>query len=109
MIHFLFMCKILMLGLSIAQVLSTIQVYSSNLEYYTFLKAVQDAGYLAVPNEHVFSTLRNLSPAFCGGLFFTLTAGLALTIITSSLAWAWDRLFSRKKIILLLLSIPFLL
>lgn len=109
MIHFLFMCKILMLGLSIAQVLSTIQVYGSNLEYYTFLKAVQDAGYLAVPNEHVSSTLRNLGPAFCGGLFFTLTAGLALTIITSSLAWAWDRLFSRNRIILLLLSIPFLL
>ena len=109
MIHFLFMCKVLLLGLSIAQVLSTVQVYASNAEYYTFLTAVQDAGYLAVPNEHVFSTLQDLGPAFCGGLFFTLTAGAALTIITAALAWAWDRLFSRNRIILLLLSIPLLL
>jgi Ca2+/Na+ antiporter len=109
MIHFLFICKILLLGLSIAQVLSTVQVYVSNAEYYTFLTAVQDTGYLAVPNEHVFSTLRNLGPAFCGGLFFTLTAGVALTIISSALSWAWDRLFSRNRIILLLLSILLLL
>ena len=100
MIHCLFICKILLLGLSIAQVLSTAQVYVSNEDYYTFLTSVQDAGYLAVPNEHVFSTLRNLGPAFCGGLFFTLTAGTALTIISSALAWAWDRLFSRNRIIL---------
>ena len=100
MIHFLFICKILLLGLTVAQVLATIQVYSSNLEYYTFLTAVQNAGYLAVPNEHVFSTLRNLGPAICGGLFFTLTAGAAITIISSALAWAWDRLFSRNRIIL---------
>lgn len=104
MIHFLFMCKILMLGLSIAQVLATIQVYVSNTEYYTFLTAVHEAGYLAVPNEHVFSTLRNLGPAFCGGLFFSLTAGAALTILSFSLAWVWDRLFSRNRIVLLLFS-----
>ncbi len=109
MIDFLFICRILLLGLSIAQVLSMVQVYASNAEYYTFLTAVQGAGYLAVPNEHVFSTLRNLGPAFCGGLFFTLTAGAALTIISSALAWAWDRLFSRNRIILLLLSILLLL
>ena len=56
MIHFLFICKILLLGLSIAQVLSTLQVYVSNLEYYTFLISVQEAGYLAVPNELAPST-----------------------------------------------------
>jgi Ca2+/Na+ antiporter len=104
MIHLLFISKILLLGLSIAQVLAMVQVYASNVEYYTFLSAVQDAGYLAVPNEHVFSTLRNLGPAFYGGLFFTLTAGIALTIISSALAWAWDRLFSRNRIVLLLFS-----
>jgi Ca2+/Na+ antiporter len=109
MIHFLFICKVLLLGLSIAQVLSTVQVYVSNAQYYTFLTSVQDAGYLAVPNEHVFSNLRDFGPAFCGGLFFTLTAGVALTIISSALAWAWDRLFSRNRIVLFLLSILLLL
>jgi hypothetical protein len=103
MIHFLFLCKILLLGLSIAQVLATIQVYLSNLEYCTFLTAVQDAGYLAVPNEHVIPTLQHLGPAFCGGLFFTLTAGASLTLTSLGLAWAWDRLFSRSRNLLYLL------
>ena len=109
MVHLLFLCKVLLLGLSIAQVLSTLQVYASNVDYYAFLTSVQEAGYLAVPNEHVFSTLRDFGPAFCGGLFFTFTAGATLTIISSGLAWAWDRLFSRNRIILLLLSILLLL
>jgi len=109
MIHFLFICKVLLLGLSIAQVLSTAQVYVSNAQYYTFLTSVQDAGYLAVPNEHVFSNLRDFGPAFCGGLFFSLTLGAALTIISSALAWAWDRLFSRNRIVLFPLSFLLLL
>jgi len=109
MTHLLFIFKILLLGLSIAQVLSTIQVYLSNLDYYRFLTAVQKAGYLAVPNEHVFSNLKNFSPAFNGGLFFTFTVGASLTIISFGLGWAWDRLFSRNKIILFVLFVLLLL
>jgi hypothetical protein len=109
MVCFLSIAKALLLGLLTAQVLATIQVYISNLEYYTFLKAVEDAGYLAVPNENVFSTLRDFAPAFSGGLFFTLTIGAALTLISSAFAWAWDRLFSRKRIGLLFLSLLLLL
>jgi Ca2+/Na+ antiporter len=103
MTHFLFISKVLLLGLSIAQVLSTIQVYISNTDYHKFLTSIQQAGYLAVPNEHVFSTLRDFGPAFCGGLFFTLTAGATITILSAGLAWVWDRLFSRNRIILFLL------
>ena len=103
MTRFLFISKILLLGLSIAQVLSTLQVYLSNADYHKFLTSIQQGGYLTVPNEHVFSTLTDLGPAFCGGLFFTLTTGATLTIISSGLAWAWDRLFSRNRIILQLL------
>ena len=109
MICLLVLCKILLLGLSIAQVLSTVQVYLSNLEYYKFLTSVQAAGYLAVPNEIVFSTLKDFGPAFCGGLFFTFTAGAALTILSSALAWVWDRLFSRSRFILSLLLLLLLL
>jgi Ca2+/Na+ antiporter len=109
MIPLLFIGKILLLGLSIAQVLSTVQVYVSNLEYYKFVSSVQAAGYLAVPNERVFSTLKDLGPALCGGLFFTFTVGAGLTILSSGLAWAWDRLFSRSRFILFLLLLLLLL
>ena len=56
MIYLLFLCKVLLLGLSIAQVPSTLQVYASNVDYYAFLTSVQEAGYLAVPNELAPST-----------------------------------------------------
>jgi hypothetical protein len=108
MVRTILICRILLLGISIAQVLSTLQVYVSNVDYYAFLTSVQQAGYLVVPNQHVFSTLRDLGPAFCGGLFFTFTAGATLTIIASGSAWAWDRLFSRNRIVLCLLSISLL-
>ena len=100
---------ILLLGLSIAQVLSTVQVYLSNLDYYKFLSSVQAAGYLAVPNEIVFSTLKDFGPAFCGGLFFTFTAGAGLTLIAAGAAWAWDRLFARGKTALSLFCLLLLL
>lgn len=106
MTNFLAACKILLLGLTLAQVLSTIQVYTSNLDYYRVLNAIQDAGYLAVPNQNVFSSLTHFAPAFCGGLFFSFTAGLSLTILSSGAAWAWVRLFSRNKIALFLIIAP---
>ncbi len=109
MTPFLFISKVFLLGLSIAQVLSVIQVYFSNTDYYKVLTSIQVAGYLAVPNSYVYSTLNNFGPVFYGGLFFTFTVGAALTVISSGLAWAWDRLFSRNRIILYLLSLLLLL
>ena len=106
MTNFRFACKILLLGLTLAQVLSTIQVYTSNLDYYRVLNAIQEAGYLVVPNQNVFSSLKHFGPAFCGGLFFSFTAGASLTIISSGAAWAWVRLFSRNKIVLFLIIAP---
>lgn len=99
----------LLLGLLVAQILATAQVYVSNLEYHAFLTAVREAGYLAVPNEHVASSFRNLGPAFCGGLFFTFTVGASLTLISFGAAWTWDRLFSRNRIVLLVLILLLLL
>lgn len=107
--HFLPISKALLLGLLIAQVLATAQVYHSNLEYCAFLTAVREAGYLAVPNERVSSSLGSFGPAFFGGLFFTLTVGASLTLISFGLAWTWDRLFSRNRIVLLLLLLLLLL
>jgi len=106
---FLFLCKIFLLGLSIAQVLSTVQVHVSNRDFLAFLTSIQEAGYLAVPNENVFSTLGDFGPAFRGGLFFTFTVGAALTLLSSGLAWAWERWFSRSRVVLFLLSVLLLL
>jgi hypothetical protein len=101
----LYAAKVVLLGLLTAQVLSTIQVYLSNADLYSKLRSISDAGYLAIPNQHVMDSLRALSPAFFGGIFFTLTVGASLSLVPFAVAWIWLRLLSRKRRFL----IPFLL
>ena len=100
--------KVLLLGLVTAQVIATIHVYLSNAELFHTLMSIRNAGYLVVPNQLVMQGLLELSPAFYGGLFFTLSAGAGLFFLTLAAAWIWDRLFFRKKILLLLFLIPWI-
>jgi len=92
----------LLLGLAIAQVLATAQVYLSNVELYGTLLAVRDAGYFPIPNEQIMPHLQELRPAFFGGLFFTLSTGVGLSLVWLVAAWLWDRLFYRIKFFLIL-------
>jgi hypothetical protein len=91
----------LLLGLFIAQVLATAQVYLSNAELSRTLAAIRESGYLTVPNENIISHLREFGPAFFGGLFFSLSLGAALCLLSFAAAWIWDRLFLRERLILL--------
>jgi len=84
----LYAAKVILLGLLTAQVLSTIQVYLSNAGLYSKLTSIRDAGYLAVPNQQVMDSLLELGPAFFGGLFFTLTVGASLSLVSFAAAWA---------------------
>ena len=102
---FSYTARALFLGMLIAQILATIQVYLSNVSLYNKVLAIKDAGYLAIPNQHIMQTLQGFGPAFFGGLFFTLSVGAGLSLSGIAAAWIWDRLLSRKKIYL----IPFLL
>jgi len=90
----------LFIGLLIAQILATIQVYISNLELYTAVSTVNAAGYLAVPNEQVMNNLQNFWPAFFGGLFFTFSIGAGISFASMAAAWIWLRFFLRNKFIL---------
>jgi hypothetical protein len=91
---------ILFLGLIIAQIIAAIQVYLSNLDLYKTLSDVSSAGYLAIPNKHVMGSLRELGPAFWGGLFFTLTIGVGISLGAMASAWIWVRMFVKKRSIL---------
>ena len=91
---------ILFVGLLIAQILATIQVYLSNLDLYATVSAANAAGYLAIPNQRVMGGLQNLAPAFFGGLFFTFTIGAGITLGTMAAAWVWARVFLRNKFVL---------
>jgi hypothetical protein len=98
----------LLFGLLTAQAISTAQVYLSNGELYRALVIVKDAGYLPIPNERTMPHLQQFGPAFFGGLFFTLTVGAGLSLITLSAAWIWDRVFGRKRIVIIPYSLLWL-
>ena len=93
----------LLAGLFTAQVIATLQVYISNKVLYRTLTAINDAGYLAVPNQQIMDRLQEFGPAFYGGLFFTLSVGAGLSLLSFAGAWVWGRLSSRNTIPLIFL------
>jgi hypothetical protein len=97
--------KSILLGLLAAQVLATFQVYLSNLSLHRKVISIRDAGYLAVPNQQITESLQSFGPAFFGGLFFTLTIGAGLSLVSFAVAWVWDRVASRYKGIVILFAV----
>jgi hypothetical protein len=98
----------LLLGLSVAQAIATFHTHLSNAALAHTLTLLGDAGYVTVPNRQILETLQGLGPAFLGGLFFTLSVGAALSILSIAGAWVWDRVFSRNKFSLAFLMAPIL-
>jgi hypothetical protein len=96
----LFALKALLLGILIAQILSTCHVYLSNQRIYQAVDALHSAGYVTVPNPIVAPTLKSFAVAFKGGLFFTLSTGASLTLLSIVSAWMWVRLCRRRKVFL---------
>ncbi|RPJ81641.1 MAG: HEAT repeat domain-containing protein [Deltaproteobacteria bacterium] len=94
---------LLLIGFIAAQFLSTVDIFFSNAVFHDTLKAVHDAGYLAVPNMIVAQSLTCFSSAFNGGLFFSFTSGLSLTILTVFAAWIWYILFHKSRPALIIL------
>ncbi len=92
-----------LLGLSVAQILATVQVYLSNVRLYRTILALSDAGYLTVPNQRVMQTLPDFVPAFFGGLFFTVSVGAFITILCLGAVWLRDRLFYRNRYVVMFL------
>lgn len=92
---------VLLLGLFLAQVIATIQVYSSNLHLHATLVSVIKAGYFPIPNEQFMSNLRELVPAVLGGIFFTLSVGAGLTFISIAAALFWVHVLQQTKALLI--------
>jgi hypothetical protein len=101
--RFPYPAKALLLGLLVAQIIATIQVYLSNLDLYRNLSAIQASGYLTIPNQRIMPSLQDFGPAFLGGLFFTFSLGAGLSLLSLAAAWVWHRLFSRSRFVLIVL------
>ncbi len=99
---FFFPAFVLILGILITQILSTVHVYLSNINLYHTLEAINSSGYLPVPNQRIMHELTTFNPAFFGGLFFSLSIGAGLSVITIVATWVWKRFFYGNKLILIL-------
>lgn len=88
---------VLCIGLLSAQIVATAHVYLSNLDLLQATEALMRSSYLAVPNAKVAAHLDSLTNALAGGLFFTLSIGAGLSLITLIGAWLWDRAFGRRR------------
>ena len=98
--------RALFLGMLAAQVIAVIQVYLSNVSLHNNITAIKDAGYLAIPNQHILDILPGFGPAFFGGIFFTLSVGAGLSLYSIAAMWIWTRLLSRNKYFLILFLLP---
>ena len=85
-------------GLLVAQAVATLQVRQSNLALFAKMEAVRQAGFLSVPNQFVFPSLKALTSAFWGGLFFTFSIGAALTLGTMTAVWLSPFAGSRRRL-----------
>ena len=95
--HRLYAPAVLFIGLLSAQIVATAHVYLSNLDLLQATETVMRIGYLAVPNARVAAHLDSLTTAMAGGLFFTLSIGAGLSLVTLIGAWLWDRAFRRHR------------
>jgi hypothetical protein len=99
---------LILLGLATTQVIASVHVYLSNLALYDKTLSFKDAGYLVVPNSQILPRLLELKPAVFGGLFFTLSIGVFLTLLSLLGAWVRQRRLSRNKALSPVLLIPWL-
>ena len=106
--RFLYTTKAILLGLLAAQAIATLHVYLSNIHIYKTTMAIMHEGYFPFPNSQVLPTLKELGPAFWGGLFFTLSIGTGLALLTVACAWIWGRIFKRNIYFLICLIIAWL-
>jgi hypothetical protein len=94
--HAVFPATELMVGMGIAQIIATAQVYFSNQRLFAQMAAVAETGFLPVPNPNVLPRLLDLETALGGGLFFTLSVGAGLSLLSVVAARLWLRFNSRR-------------
>ena len=90
-----------LVGLLVAQALATVHVYTSNLDLHHKLTTLHNSGYLIVPNMRTAAGLQGIDAALGGGLFFTLSIGAGLSLLSLAAAWLWVHRFVRSKIVLI--------
>ncbi|MDY6824193.1 MAG: HEAT repeat domain-containing protein [Thermodesulfobacteriota bacterium] len=78
----LYPVRVLLVGLLASEVVAAWIVWSSNHELYRKLSAIGSSGYGPLPGTNVDPSLLSLEAAWAGGLFFTLSIGAGVALLT---------------------------
>jgi hypothetical protein len=81
-------------GLGCAQILATWHVWQSNQQILRQSQAVTGAGWLAIPCGPAIAALSTFKAAFWGGLFFSLSLGAGLCLVT----WGMLLIIGRNRL-----------
>lgn len=73
---------ILACGLMCFQVIASVGVHLSNMDLARFMTAAIHEGYLTVPNTRILDGLQSPGLAMAGGLFFTLSIGALISLVS---------------------------
>jgi hypothetical protein len=84
-------------GLFIAQIIATGFVYQSNLDVHRMVLAAQANGYIPIPYGEAAAALTAWRPAILGGVFYTLSIGVGITLTAWALWHLWQLVFHRSK------------
>lgn len=82
-------------GMLTAQGVATLFVYLSNQRIFVAAEAIEKMGYFPIPTGQAMASLNGLDSALGGGLFFTLSIGIGLTLLTWGGCRVWYLLFKR--------------
>ncbi len=78
-------------GLLVAELVAALHVGCFNLMYQAKVRAISAAGFITAPGGPALDRLSDPKAAVYGGLFFTLTVGLALSLGAWGAAWCRAR------------------
>ena len=95
-------------GLIVAQIIASIQVLISNLALYQKMIGIAQAGYLTVPGPIILPSLKSVLPAVYGGLFFTLSIGIGISLLSLVCTWMIKYTLSNRIPLTILFSILWL-
>ncbi len=92
-------------GMMTAQILATWFVYFSNQRVLALVTAAEQAGYFSIPAGAATASLNGFGAAFWGGLFYTLSIGAGLTLLTWAGFQLWQFVFRRSRSILVIYAV----
>ena len=100
--------SVLFFGLLASQAIASVQVYLSNRVAHDRIVAITQFGYLNMPDGNLLEMLKSWQSAIGGGLFFTLSIGAGVTLITLACLWLWKTCCAGNRAVLYLLIVVWL-